>query len=113
VVVKTELYEVNCTTPHLAVLSGKMRLPSPTAYDEPFKHVFDGLAKASSEVYVIDIKNLEFLNSSGINALGRLVFIARKDSKKLKFVLSKRNPWQEKIIGSFTKLYEKLIIETI
>ncbi len=112
-IIKTDSYQVDCSKPSVAVISGKMRLPSPSSYEEPFQHILTGISDPAQSSYLIDITGLDFLNSSGIAALGRFVFIARQSTKPMTIRLSKTSPWQDKIIGLFKRLYDGLLIENI
>lgn len=94
------------------VLKGAMRLQSPTAYETPFNPIVLGIQSASSP-YKIDIKDLEFLNSSGVTALARIVLLARQSDKALLIVCSDQIPWQNKTVSSLQKLHPKLEIVTV
>jgi len=112
VIIKTESYQVDCSAPNQASISGTMRLPSPSSYEEPFQHIPNCIKNGSKEVFILDISGLEFLNSSGITALGKFVFIARQTNRPMIMRLSKRSPWQDKVLGSFQRLYDGLTIES-
>jgi hypothetical protein len=61
---------------------------------------------------VLDFRQLEFLNSSGINAISKFVIVARKaDQSELKVRGSKAIYWQQKSLSNLKKLWPKVIID--
>lgn len=108
-IIKTDDYRIEMVKTDASVISGKMRLPSPSAYIPQF----EGIQKAITSVegtYTIDIRDLEYLNSSGINALARLVFHARTIKKPLIIECTADVPWQKKTVASLKGLWDQLEI---
>ncbi len=66
----------------------------------------------STDILNIDITELEYLNSSGITSLARIIIQARKDDKSIKLIINKNIPWQNKTLSSLQNLWEKLYIES-
>ena len=106
-IIKTEDYSVETSDENKAKLSGSMRLPSPIGYNEPFSNIKKGIEE-TNKTYCIDIQELNYLNSSGITSLARLVILARKLNKSLTITANKSIPWQKRSIQSLTHLWENL-----
>lgn len=102
-------YTIDCNSPGTAKLLGTLRLPSPTAYDEPFSHIKSGID--SSSEYTIDVTELEFLNSSGLTAIARLFMHARKCNTPLTIIANESTPWQKKSLVSLKMLWDQITIE--
>lgn len=92
-----------------ARLRGVMRLVSPTAYRSAFAALHDRL-EATGDPFELDVSKLEFLNSSGITALSRLVMQARAREVPMVIVLDEGIPWQKKTLPSLAKLYPKIVL---
>ena len=86
------------------ILTGTLRLPSPTAYTHLLEEIRQGI-EIQTETYTIDISGLKFLNSSGLTALARLFLLARQKQRTIKIICSHQIPWQKKSIGSLQKLW--------
>lgn len=91
-------YEEATNTTHF---QGKLRLNNTEEY-EPINRL---LAKASEdrEQVVWDLKQLEFLNSSGINVLYKFVLSARKNNLGMKVLGSESMNWQKKSLPNMKK----------
>lgn len=94
-----------------AVMSGVLRLPSPRSYDEYFQPIEENIAKA--DAFTIDLTEVTFLNSSGITAVSKLIFLAKKHDKAITFHLNPTIPWQPKTFASVAKLWEKMTLKYI
>ena len=92
-----------------AVLEGALRLQSPNAYDIPFSEITNFISQLPKQTrFILNIKNLEFLNSSGVTSLAKLVLLCRSNDIDLHIECNEDIPWQEKTIASFNKLYERV-----
>lgn len=100
-----EDFVLDCTDSTKAVLSGVLRLPSPAAYEERLQPVRDALLAADS-TYTIDISAVQFLNSSGITGLSRLVLLARGKEVPLVFLGSSGSVWHDKTLRLIARLYK-------
>ena len=88
-----------------------MRLPSPLSYDQPFSPIKEGIEN-STDTYTINISDLQYLNSSGITSLARLIILARKEDKALDIITNDTTPWQKRSLQSLTNLWEKLTLKS-
>lgn len=109
-IIKTEDYTVDSSTLNKCIISGSMRLPSPISYDEPFNAIKTGIEEAT-DTFEIDIYDLEYLNSSGITSIARLIITARKLNKPITLIINTNIPWQNRSLASLKNLWEKLEFE--
>ena len=69
-------------------------------------------ADAKPPLLTLDLRELQFLNSSGINTLSKLILHVRKHNASQVVVLgSKRFPWQEKSLINLKRLLPALKLE--
>ncbi len=110
-----EDFHIDYVNDKLAVISGILRLPSPTEYEKSFKNIFTSIEKnaADNSTYTIDISDLKFLNSSGITGFARIILLARAKNVPLVIQGKESIPWQKKSIVSLNKLWEKVEIKLI
>jgi len=90
---------------------GTLRLRDSSDY-KPLTQILEkALADASSQL-VLDFRNLQFLNSAGINIISRFVITARKaDTALLRVLGNNEISWQQKSLGNLQKLWDKVSIE--
>ena len=90
---------------------GSFRLRGGAEY-KPILDVFISAADAKPDTLTLDVRNLEFLNSSGINTLSKFILQVRKH-KASKVIIkgSSAYPWQQKSLSNFQKLLPTLHIE--
>jgi hypothetical protein len=98
-------------SPATAILRGVMRLESVEAYDRVLAPMRTALEAAST--YTLDLRELVFLNSSGIRALGELVLWARDAGRQLAIIAASAIPWQRKTFASLSKLHAALTVEYV
>ncbi len=103
-------YRVVCEEAGRASVSGVLRLPSLKAYESALEPVRSGLSNAAA-VYTVDVTDLQFINSSGITALSRLVVQARSEDKGLVFRINRSIAWQERTLTLLKRLYAKVEVE--
>ena len=111
-IIKTDDYIVEANELNICKLIGTMRLPSPLSYDHPFSPVRKGIEEAT-DLYEIDVTRLDYLNSSGITALARMIILGRKEDKAIRLKICNDIPWQKRSLMSLKSLWEKLFIVSI
>lgn len=96
------------------VLMGSLRLNAALEY-EPIStlmtQALEALIAQGKPVLILDLRELKFLNSSGINLLYQFVLKVRKQgSMGLKVRGSSKNAWQSKSLTNMTKFMPTLQI---
>jgi hypothetical protein len=94
----------------LVKMTGTLRLQDKDEYRE----IFDLLTKAANDTtglpLKLDMKELVFLNSSGISSLSLFIIKMRQLDKDISIIGSESIPWQVKSLRNFQKLYGKVDI---
>ena len=92
--------------------SGSFRL-----HGEEYKPVLDLLVQAADAKHAtltLDVRELQFLNSSGINTLSKFVLQVRKHNVSRVVVQgSAQYPWQEKSLKNLQRLLPALQLEIV
>ena len=85
-------------------LEGTLRLNGADEY-QPIQQLLDEvLARASGDECCWDLRELQFLNSSGINMLYQLVIKARRmGDVRMRVIGSKEVAWQSKSLANMTR----------
>ena len=85
---------------------GTLRLSGTDAY-QPILDMMQGVLAEKPQKLVLDLTQLEFLNSSGINLLAKFTIELRKQPDVGMHVLgSTRIPWQSKSLPNLQKLHK-------
>jgi anti-anti-sigma factor len=97
------------------LLMGSLRLNAAPEY-EPISQLMtqslEKLANSAKPTMVLDVRDLKFLNSSGINLLYQFVLKVRKHGGiGLKVLGSSSNAWQTKSLGNMTKFMPTLQLD--
>lgn len=110
--IKTENYQVTYDeASHNIVFDGSLRLNGSAEYASIFE-LLNNVAQQEPEKIVLDLKELNFLNSSGISILSKFVINVRK-RKNIQMVVigAKKNPWQSKSLKNLQRLMPSLKLE--
>lgn len=85
---------------------GTLRLSGTDAY-QPILDMMQGVLASKPETLVLDLTQLEFLNSSGINLLAKFTIELRKQPEiGMKVLGTTRIPWQSKSLPNLQKLHK-------
>ena len=85
---------------------GTLRLSGTDAY-QPIVDLMQGVLAEKPQEVVLDLTQLEFLNSSGINLLAKFTIELRKQPDiGMKVLGSTRIPWQSKSLPNLQKLHK-------
>ena len=108
--IETDAYTVAATRENSKVtMTGTLRLQG----REQYKPIFDLLMESASwreDKLTIDMRDLIFLNSSGISAISLFIIEMRKISKPIAITGSNLITWQSKSLKNFQRLYEQVEI---
>lgn len=93
---------------NIIFFEGTVRLSGNDAYAPINQLLADVLASKPAAV-TLDLTNLDFLNSSGINVLAKFTIAVRKEPGiGIKVLGSHRIPWQSKSLPNLKKLHPAL-----
>ena len=106
-----EAYSVKYDTEkNTIVCSGSFRLTG-SEYAK-ITEILNVAADAKPEVITLDLTELQFLNSSGINMLSKFIIRLRKHKvSRVKVKGSNEFAWQKKSLANFKKLIPELVLE--
>jgi len=110
--IKTADYQVSYDSETTTLCcKGSLRLSGMDEY-APIVELFCEVVALEPSVIQFDLKDLDFLNSSGINVLSRFIIQVRQ-KKNVKMVLqgSKQIPWQSKSLKNLQRLMPNLQLE--
>jgi hypothetical protein len=112
VIVKGEGYSVEYDESASTVaFAGTVRLPSGHEYDPILNILQLARSQTSGGTLKLDFCKLQFLNSSGINAISRFVIAARKDDQVKLLVIGSRDVyWHQKSLLNLQRLWSKVEI---
>lgn len=111
--IETDAYTVAANRNDSTVtLTGTLRLQG----REQYKPIFDLLMDSASwreEKLTIDMRELIFLNSSGISAISLFIIEMRKINKPITIMGSNIITWQSKSLKNFQRLYGQVEITIV
>ena len=112
--IKSDDYSVSYE-PEIATVyfKGEISLSKSSDYT-PIVNLLNESASSSAKTMTLDVKELQFLNSSGISMLSKFVLGLRKNKSTQLVVLgSKKVPWQNKSLKNLERLLPglKLVVE--
>jgi hypothetical protein len=110
--IKTKDYHVNYDSDTKTLLcKGSLRLSGKDEY-EPIEKIFDKVVELEPSSLKFDLKDLEFLNSSGINVLSKFVIkVRQKKNISMKVQGSPNIPWQGRSLKNLKRLMPTLELE--
>ncbi|WP_293127914.1 hypothetical protein [Microcoleus sp. bin38.metabat.b11b12b14.051] len=112
--IKTQDYRI-CYDPATATVSfvGSLRLSGPREY-APIVQLLGEVADVEQAKITLNVQQLEFLNSSGINMLSKFIIEVRKKARVQMAVQgSQRIAWQSKSLKNLQRLMPALQLELI
>lgn len=90
---------------------GTIRLRDSSDYSS-ISNLLEMAHQKAAEVLVMDFRNLQFLNSAGINTISKFVIVARRaDTVALRVLGNSAISWQQKSLKNLQKLWPKVQIE--
>ncbi|MEG4803399.1 hypothetical protein QUB63_10875 [Microcoleus sp. ARI1-B5] len=90
---------------------GELSLGGPSEY-APIVDLLDEVAQNEPPAITLNLKKLEFVNSSGISMLSKFVISVRKKKTIQLLVLGSNDvPWQQKSLKNLEKLLPTLKLE--
>ena len=110
--IKTENYKIvyDEASDHI-VFDGSLRLNGSAEY-APITKLLNDVAEREPEKIILDLKELNFLNSSGISILSKFVInIRRRKNIQMIVIGAKKNPWQGKSLKNLQRLMPSLKLE--
>ena len=110
--IKHEDYQVSYNPDTATIIcSGSFRLRGSAEY-APTLRLLNQAADARPEIITLDVRELQFLNSSGINTLSKFVIQVRKHKASQMVILgSSQSPWQQKSLKNFQRLLPGLKLD--
>lgn len=107
--IKTEDYTVRYDEATATVsCAGSLRLSGMEEY-APILQMLNEAAERQTDALNLDLRNLEFLNSSGINVLSKFVInVRQRKSPQVNVQGSKKIPWQGKSLKNLQRLLPTL-----
>lgn len=107
--IKTEEYTITYDTDaNTVICQGSLRLSGMDEYT-PMVELLNNIVDSGVNNITLNLKELEFLNSSGINVLSKFVIKVRQQGS-IKMVVEGSNtvPWQGKSLKNLQKLMPSL-----
>lgn len=105
-------YEVVCDHEAATVrFHGRLRLRGVTEY-APIVYLLNELAEQKTASITLDVRELQFLNSSGLDMLLKFIIRVRKlKASQVTLFLAERYPWQQKSLKNLQRLMPSMTLE--
>ena len=95
------------------ICQGSFRLRDPEEY-APILDLLTQAAEAKPVTLTLDLRQLQFLNSSGINTLSKFVLLVRKlNTSQVVMQGNQQFAWQQKSLLNFQRLLPGLQLELV
>ena len=110
--IKTEDYSIwYDSVTETTIFQGSLRLSGMEEY-APIVKLLNDLVDSEPPKITLNLRELEFLNSSGINVLSKFVInVRQKESMQMIVQGSKNIPWQSKSLKNLQRLMPSLQLE--
>lgn len=111
--IKTEDYEIVYEPDNQTITCKGSLWMSNTEEYAPLAQILNGVTAQQPPMLTLDLRQLDFLNSSGINVISKFVIgVRQKGNIELVVLGSKEIPWQNKSLFNLTRLLPaiKLVI---
>jgi hypothetical protein len=110
--IKAETYSIEYdSTTSTVVWEGDLYLNGSEGY-APISDLLTDVTKQDLSTLTLDLKQLHFLNSSGINVLSKFIIqIRQKENMKVLVLGSRAIPWQVKSLRNLQKLMPQLELD--
>jgi len=112
--INTEHYRI-CYDPATATVSfaGSLRLSGPAEYG-PISKLLSDVGDLEPPKIILNLEELEFLNSSGISTLSKFIIEVRKKARMQMIVQGSQSiGWQAKSLKNLQRLMPALFLEFI
>ncbi|MDM8567164.1 hypothetical protein QUF74_16120 [Candidatus Halobeggiatoa sp. HSG11] len=108
--IKTDEYSVTYDS-DIIVCKGSLLLNSSAEY-APILNLFNSVAEKQIQPLTLDVRNLEFLNSSGINTFTKfIVNVRKKQVLQLIAIGYGEIPWQVRFLKNLQRLMPSLVLK--
>lgn len=110
--IKAENYNITYDeASHNIIFDGSLRLNGSEEYAS-ITELLNSVAQQEPEKIVLNLKELNFLNSSGISILSKFVIsVRRRKNIQMVVIGAKKNPWQGKSLKNLQRLMPSLKLE--
>ncbi len=92
------------------IFQGSLRLAGSEEY-APIADLLHEVSLQHPENLTLDLRKLDFLNSSGINMLSKFVIKMRQKQQVIQVRGSRQIPWQSKSLKNLQRLMPSLVLE--
>ncbi|MEK9656965.1 MAG: hypothetical protein VW378_01150 [bacterium] len=96
-------YVVSYPSLYEVVIIGELRFENLSDYDQIFPMIVDRILSCF-DTFIIDIRQLAYLNCAGITSFTKLFILAKSSEKKLLLLFSEHVAWQRNFITSIVSL---------